>query len=691
MAERQYSLENTRNIGIIAHIDAGKTTVTERILFYTGKKHKIGEVHNGEAEMDWMEQEQERGITITSAATTCFWKDTRINIIDTPGHVDFTAEVERSLRVLDGAVVIFDGKMGVEPQSETVWRQADKYKVPRMCFVNKINALGGDFYMSLESIKNRLSDKAFALFLPIGQSESHQGIINLVEQKAYVYANDEHTELKEVEIPEDMKDKVKTYREEMLEKVVEMDEKLMAKYLEDQELTTTEVYSLLRSGILSGEFFPVLVGDGRTAVVTKLLDMIVDLLPSPLDVPAVVGIDKNTGEEITRKVDDNEKFSALAFKIATDPFVGKLVFARIYSGTLKSGSYVYNSSTDTKERIGRLVLMHANSREEIPEAHAGDIVGIIGLKNTKTGNTLCVEGDDILLEAITFPQTVISMAIEPKTKQDQEKMGIALSKLSDEDPTFTMKTDDETQQVIISGMGELHLEVLVDRMRREFGVEVNTGKPQVAYKETIKIAGQAEGKYIKQSGGRGQYGHCFIKVEPNERGKGHEFIDEIKGGAIPREYIPAVEKGVREALEDGVLAHYPVVDVKVTLYDGTFHEVDSSESAFKIAGSMALKEACRNSQPIILEPIMKVNVVTPEQYMGDVIGDLNSKRGQVDEMKDLGNAKSIDAQVPLSELFGYATSLRGMTQGRANYTMEFGHYQEVPKKIAEEIISGDRK
>jgi elongation factor G len=691
MAERQYSLENTRNIGIIAHIDAGKTTVTERILFFTGKKHKIGEVHDGEAEMDWMEQEQERGITITSAATTCFWQDNRINIIDTPGHVDFTAEVERSLRVLDAAVVIFDGKMGVEPQSETVWRQADKYKVPRMCFVNKINALGGDFYMSLESIQARLSDKAFALFLPIGQSDEHQGIVNLVDQKAYIYANDDHTELKEIEIPEDMKDKVKKYREEMLEKVVEMDEKLMAKYLEDQQLTNEEVYSLLRSGILSGEFFPVLVGDGRTATITKLLDMVIALLPSPLDVPSITGMVKDTDEEITRKASDSEKFSALAFKIATDPFVGKLIFARIYSGTLKSGSYVYNSSTGTKERIGRLVLMHANSREEIQEAHAGDIVAVIGLKNTKTGNTLCEEGDDILLEAITFPQTVISMAIEPKTKQDQEKMGIALSKLSDEDPTFTMKTDDETQQVIISGMGELHLEVLVDRMKREFDVEVNTGKPQVAYKETIKIAGQAEGKYVKQSGGRGQYGHCLIRIEPNERGKGHEFVDEIKGGAIPREYIPAVEKGIREALEDGVLAHYPVVDVKATLYDGTFHEVDSNESAFKIAGSMALKEACRNSQPIILEPIMQVNVTTPEQYMGDVIGDLNSKRGQVDEMKDVGNAKSIDAQVPLSELFGYATTLRGMTQGRANYTMEFGHYQEVPKKIAEEIMSGDRK
>jgi len=691
MAERQYSLENTRNIGIIAHIDAGKTTVTERILFFTGKKHKIGEVHNGEAEMDWMEQEQERGITITSAATTCFWKENRINIIDTPGHVDFTAEVERSLRVLDGAVVIFDGKMGVEPQSETVWRQADKYKVPRMCFVNKINALGGDFYMSLKSIQDRLSDKAFALFLPIGQSDQHQGIVNLVDQKAYIYANDEHTELKEVEIPEDMKDKVKKYREEMLEKVVEMDEKLMAKYLEDQQLTTEEIYFLLRAGILSGEFYPVLVGDGRTATITKLLDMVVSLLPSPLDVPDMIGTHKETGEELIRKPDDSEKFSALAFKIATDPFIGKLIFARVYSGTLKSGSYVYNSSTDTKERIGRLVLMHANSREEVPEVHAGDIVGIIGLKNTKTGNTLCEEGDDILLESITFPQTVISMAIEPKTKQDQEKMGIALNKLSDEDPTFTMKTDDETQQVIISGMGELHLEVLVDRMKREFDVEVNTGKPQVAYKETIKILGQAEGKYVKQSGGRGQYGHCLIRVEPNERGKGHEFIDEIKGGAIPREYIPAVEKGIREALEDGVLAHYPVVDVKATLYDGTFHEVDSNESAFKIAGSMALKEACRNSQPIILEPIMKVNVTTPEQYMGDVIGDLNSKRGQVDEMKDIGNAKSIDSQVPLSELFGYATTLRGMTQGRANYVMEFDHYQEVPKKIAEEIISGDRK
>jgi len=690
MAERQYSLENTRNIGIIAHIDAGKTTVTERVLFYTGKKHKIGEVHDGAAEMDWMEQEKERGITITSAATTCFWKGTRINIIDTPGHVDFTAEVERSLRVLDGAVTIFDGKMGVEPQSETVWRQADKYHVPRMCFVNKINALGGDFDMTLKSIKERLSPKAYALQLPIGTQDQHQGIVDLVEMKAYVYANDEHTEIQEAEIPEDLKEKAEKLRADMLEKVVESDEAMMEKYLGGEKLSVAEVKTLIRKAVIAVDFFPVLVGDGRTAIIKRLLDAVIDFLPSPVDVPDIKGIKKSTEEEITRGPKD-EKFSALAFKIATDPFVGKLIFARIYSGILKSGSYVYNSSTDTKERIGRLVLMHANAREEVPEVHSGDIVGIIGLKNTKTGNTLCPEGDDILLESITFPETVISMAIEPKTKQDQEKMGIALNKLSEEDPTFTMHTDDETQQVIIAGMGELHLEVLVDRMKREFSVEVNTGKPQVAYKETIKIMAEAEGKYIRQSGGRGQYGHCWLRIEPKQRGEGSEFLDKIKGGSIPREYVPAVEKGVKEALGDGVSAHYPVVDIKTTVYDGSFHEVDSSEAAFKIAGSMAFKEACRNAQPIILEPIMKVNVSTPENYMGDVIGDLNSKRGQVGKMEDRGNIKSIDAEVPLAELFGYSTTLRGMTQGRANYSMEFDHYQEVPKKIAEEIKSGDRK
>ena len=688
---RQYSLESTRNIGIIAHIDAGKTTVTERILYYTGKKHKIGEVHDGEAEMDWMDQEKERGITITSAATTCFWNNTRINIIDTPGHVDFTAEVERSLRVLDGAVVIFDGKMGVEPQSETVWRQADKYKVPRLCFINKINALGGDFYMSFNSIKDRLSDKAFALQLPIGAEDKHKGIVDLVEQKAYVYANDEHTELKEEEIPEDLKDKVRQYREEMLEKIVEVDEKLMAKYLEEHKLSVEEINSLVREGTISGEFFPVMVGDGRTVIVKKLLDAVVNYLPSPLDVPAIKGVNKKTDEEITREPDDNGKLAALAFKVATDPFVGRLIFIRVYSGTLKAGSYVYNSSTDTKERIGRIVLMHANAREEVNEIHSGDIAGIIGLKNTKTGNTLCSEGDYILLESIRFPEPVISVAVEPKTKQDQEKMAIALNKLSEEDPTFTMKTDDETQQVIISGMGELHLEVLVERMKREFKVEVNTGQPEVAYKETIKTMAEAEGKYIRQSGGRGQYGHCWLKLEPKERGEGHEFVDKIKGGIIPKEYIPAIEKGVKEAREDGVLAHYPVVDIKTTVYDGSFHEVDSSEAAFKIAGSIAFKEACKNAKPIILEPIMNVQVITPEKYMGDVIGDLNSKRGQINEMKDIGNVKSIDAQVPLAELFGYATTLRGMTQGRASYNMEFTHYQEAPSKITQEIIDGDRK
>ncbi|MCD4705208.1 elongation factor G [bacterium] len=687
---RDYSLEKTRNIGIIAHIDAGKTTVTERILFYTGKKHKIGEVHDGAAEMDWMEQEQERGITITSAATTCFWKENRVNIIDTPGHVDFTAEVERSLRVLDGAVCIFDGKMGVEPQSETVWRQADKYEVPRMCFVNKINALGGDFDMSLASIKERLSDKAFALFLPIGVHDQHQGIVDLVEMKAYVYANDEHTEIKEDKIPEDMKEKAEKLRGDMLEKIVEIDEVMMEKYLNGEELTVEEVKTLIRKATLAVEFFPVLVGDGRTAIIKKFLDAVVDYLPSPVDVPAIKGFKKDTEEEVTRNAQD-EDFSALAFKVATDPFVGKLIFIRVYSGSLKAGSYAYNASTNTKERIGRIVYLHANSREEVDEIYAGDIAGVIGLKNTRTGNTLCAEGDDILLESISFPQPVISMAIEPKTKQDQEKMGMALNKLSEEDPTFVMKTDDDTQQVIISGMGELHLEVLVDRMKREFSVEVNTGKPQVAYREAVKKEVEAEGKYVKQSGGRGQYGHCWLRIKPLERGEGYKFNDEVKGGVIPKEYIPAIEKGVKEAIAEGILAHYPIVDVEVTVYDGSFHDVDSSEASFKVAGKMAFKSAFNSANPIILEPIMKVNVITPEDYMGDVIGDLNSKRGQVDNMEDRGNAKSIDSKVPLSELFGYATTLRGTTQGRANYSMEFSHYQEAPQKIAEEIIAGERK
>lgn len=688
---REYSLENTRNIGIIAHIDAGKTTITERILYYTGKKHKIGETHDGSAEMDWMDQEKERGITITSAATTCFWNNKRINIIDTPGHVDFTAEVERSLRVLDGAVTIFDGKMGVEPQSETVWRQADKYKVPRMCFVNKINALGGDFDMSLKSIKERLSVNAFAIQLPIGTQDQHKGVIDLVEMKAYIYSNEEHTETKEEEIPADLLEMAKDLRSQMLEKVVEVDERLMEKYLNGEELTIEEIKKLIRKATLAVLFFPVLVGDGRTAIIKKLLDAVVDYLPSPVEVLAIAGINKYTEEHVERRAADDEKFSALAFKVAVDPFVGKLIFVRVYSGMLKAGSYVYNSSTDTKERIGRIVYLHANSREDVNEIYAGDIAGVIGLKNTKTGNTLCAEGDDIVLESITFPEPVISMAIEPKTKQDQEKMGIALSKLSEEDPTFTIKTDEEVQQVIISGMGELHLEVLVERMKREFGVEVNTGNPQVAYKEAIKGEAEAEGKFIKQSGGRGQYGHCWISIKPRERGEGHKFNDKIKGGVIPKEYVPAIEKGVKEALGEGVLAHYPIIDIETTVFDGSYHEVDSSEAAFKIAGKIAFKEAFKKANPIILEPIMKVNVMTPESYMGDVIGDLNSKRGQVDHMEDKGNIKSIDSKVPLSELFGYSTSLRGMTQGRASYSMEFSHYQEAPQKIAQEIIEGTRR
>jgi len=688
---REYSLEKTRNIGIIAHIDAGKTTVTERILFYTGRKHKIGEVHNGEAEMDWMEQEKERGITITSAATTCFWLENRINIIDTPGHVDFTAEVERSLRVLDGAVVIFDGKMGVEPQSETVWRQADKYKVPRMCFVNKINALGGDFKMSLESIKDRLSPKAFAIQLPIGTEAEHRGVIDLITKKAWIYSNEEHTDIKETEIPDQYKEDVEKYRLEMLEKIVEIDEALMAKYLEDQELTNEEIISLIRKGTISGNFYPILVGDGRTAIVKLLLDAIINFLPSPLDVPPVQGFKPNDPDAIEiRKTEDDGPFSALAFKIATDPYVGTLCFVRVYSGSLKAGSYVFNSSADEKERVGRILRMHANHREDIQEIFSGDIAAVVGLKHTKTGHTLCDESKQVILESITFPEPVISVAIEPKTKQDQEKMGLALNKLSEEDPTFRVKTDEETLQTIISGMGELHLEILVDRMKREFKVEANVGRPQVAYKETITGQAEAEGKYIRQSGGRGQYGHCVLKVEPKERGEGYEFVDSIKGGIVPREYIPAIQKGIKEAMDNGVLAGYPLIDMKVTVFDGSYHEVDSSEGAFKIAGSMALQEAVKRAKVALLEPIMKIEVVTPENYMGDVIGDLNSKRAQINEMGDRGNVKVIDGFVPLSEMFNYSTTLRSLTQGRGSYSMEFSRYQEVPQNIVEKVTKKEK-
>ncbi len=688
---REYSLEKTRNIGIIAHIDAGKTTVTERILFYTGKKHKIGEVHEGQAEMDWMEQERERGITITSAATTCFWKDCRINIIDTPGHVDFTAEVERSLRVLDGGVAVFDGVAGVEPQSETVWHQADKYNVPRLAFINKMDRMGADFYSDMESIHERLSKSAVPIQLPIGAAETFKGIVDLFEMKARVYEDDLGTKWQDIDIPEDLVEKSKEYRAKMIEAIVENDEELMNKYLEGAEIPLEDLKKVLRKAVCSNKIVPVLCGSAlKNKGAQFLLDAITEYLPSPLEVPAVKGIDPKTNEESERKASDEEPFSALAFKIAVDPFVGKLCFFRVYSGTLKAGSYVLNTTTGERERIGRIVRMHANSREEVEEVFAGDIAAAIGLKNTFTGHTLCDEDHPIILETITFPEPVISVAIEPKTKADQEKMGIALNKLAEEDPTFRIKTDEETLQTIISGMGELHLEIIVDRMKREFKVEANVGKPQVAYKETIKKMAEAEGKYIKQSGGRGQYGHCWIRLEPLEPDaeKSFEFVDAIKGGVIPREYIPAIEKGIKESLTKGVVAGYPVLDVKATVYDGSYHEVDSSEVAFKVAASMAFAAAAKKANPILLEPVMKVEVVTPEQFMGDVIGNLNSKRGQINEMRDRKDLRVIDAEVPLSEMFGYATELRSMTQGRASYSMEFLKYSEVPNNVAEEIIAG---
>lgn len=683
---REYSLENTRNIGIIAHIDAGKTTTTEGILYRTGKTHKIGEVHQGEATMDWMEQERERGITITSAATTCFWKGNRINIIDTPGHIDFTVEVERSLRVLDGAVTIFDGKMGVEPQSETVWRQADKYGVPRICFINKINQTGGDFYKSLESIHDRLSKRAYVIHLPIGFEQEINGIIDLVEMKAYTYKDYKDHELVESEIPADMLEKAKSYRHHLVEAAVEIDDTLMEKYLDGHELTIPELKSAIRRSVITGEFFIVSGGDGRGVIVEKLLDAVNDYLPNPLDIGSVWGTDPKTGDEIERKPDDSEPFSGLAFKIATDPFIGKLAFFRVYSGTIKSGSYILNASTGEKERIGRLVLMHANSREEVPEVHAGEIAAAVGLKNTTTGNTVSDIAKPIILESITFPEPVISIAVEPKTKSDQEKMGIALQRLAEEDPTFRVHTDEQTAQTILEGMGELHLDILVDRMKREFKVEANVGRPQVAYRETIKASAKAQGKFVRQSGGRGQYGDAWVELKPLEAGTGYEFENAIVGGTIPREYIKPTEEGIKEAMGNGILAGFPMVDIGAKLYDGSYHDVDSSEMAFKIAGSMAFQAAAKLANPIILEPIMKVEVVVAEDFMGDVIGDLNSKRGRINEMTDRGQAKVIAAMVPLAEMFGYTTQLRSMTQGRGSNTMEFDHYEEVPHNVAEEII-----
>jgi len=694
---RTTPIEKIRNIGIIAHIDAGKTTVTERVLFYTGKKHKIGEVHEGEAEMDWMEQERERGITITAAATTASWQDCQINIIDTPGHIDFTVEVQRSLRVLDGAVVVFDGVAGVEPQSETVWRQADKYNVPRICFINKLDRMGASFDKSYKSILERLTPNAIPAQLPIGLEENHIGVIDLLKMKAVKFEGDRGEKITEEEIPEELSEESKKARHQLVEKIVEQDEDLMAQYLDGKDISIEKLKAVLRKAVIDCKIVPVFCGSAlKNKGVQLMLDAVVDFLPSPVDLPPVEGFDvKDEEKKITRGPKDDDPFAALAFKVASDPYVGQLTFFRIYSGTLKAGSYVLNSSSGDKERIGRILRMHANHREEVKEMYAGEIAATVGLKNTGTGDTLCDVDKPLILEKITFPEPVISLAIEPKTKADQEKMGLALKRLSEEDPTFRISSDMETGQTIISGMGELHLEIIVDRMLREFKVDANIGKPQVAYKETIKQVAEAEGKYIRQSGGRGQYGHVWLKVEPKERGAGLEFIDEIKGGVIPSEYIPAVVKGVKEAADKGVLAGYPLVDLSVTLYDGSYHDVDSSEMAFKIAGSMALQEATKRAKLVLLEPTMRLQVITPEQFMGDVIGDINSKRGRIEKMEDRGEgvslAKIIDAKVPLSEMFGYATSLSSMTQGRANFTMEFDHYAEVPGNIATQIVEGKRK
>ncbi len=687
---RKVSLDMTRNIGIMAHIDAGKTTTTERILFYTGINHKIGETHDGAATMDWMVQEQERGITITSAATTCFWKDHRINIIDTPGHVDFTVEVERSLRVLDGSVTVLCAKGGVEPQSETVWRQADRYGVPRMAYVNKMDIMGADFYNVVKMMKERLNCNAVPIQLPIGSEDTFKGIIDLVEMKAYVYYDDLGKDIRVEEIPEDMKELAEQYHADMLEHIAEADDGVMEKYLEGEEITIDEMKKCIRKATINNTMVPVTCGTSyRNKGVQKLLDAIVDYMPSPKDVPAIKGVNPETDEEVERPSSDEEPFSALAFKIATDPFVGKLCFFRVYSGTIEAGSNVYNSTKDNNERMGRILQMHSNHRQDIEKVYAGDIAAAVGLKNTTTGDTLCDEKHPVILESMEFPDPVIRVAIEPKTKAGQEKMGLALAKLAEEDPTFKAYTDEETGQTIIAGMGELHLEIIVDRLLREFKVEANVGKPQVAYKETIRKSADVEEKYARQSGGRGQYGHVKIKVEPNPT-KGYEFINEIVGGAIPKEYIPAVDNGIQGAMLSGVLAGYNVVDVKVTLYDGSFHEVDSSEMAFKIAGSMAFKSAMKKADPVLLEPIMKVTVIVPEEYMGDIIGDVNSRRGTIQGMEAISGAQRINAMVPLSEMFGYATDMRSRTQGRGQYTMEPSHYAEVPKSVSEKIIE-DRK
>lgn len=688
---RDFSLDKVRNIGIMAHIDAGKTTTTERILFYTGKTHKLGEVHEGTATMDWMVQEQERGITITSAATTCYWKGHKINIIDTPGHVDFTVEVERSLRILDGAVAVFSAKEGVEPQSETVWRQADKYHVPKIAYVNKMDIIGADFFNVIDMIRERLGANPVAIQIPIGKEDTFRGIVDLIKMEAIIYKDDLGTVMDETEIPEDLKPLAEEYREKLLEAIAEVDETIMEKYLEGEEITEEEIHAALRKGTINGELVPVVCGSSyKNKGVQPLLDAIVNYLPSPLDLPPVKGMSIDGGEELERKPDDNEPFSALAFKIMADPYIGKLAFFRVYSGTLKAGSYVLNSTKGKKERIGRILRMHANHREEIDAVYTGDIAAAVGLKDTTTGDTLCDENHPILLESMDFPEPVISVAIEPKTKAAQEKMSIALSKLAEEDPTFKTYTDQETGQTIIAGMGELHLEIIVDRLRREFNVECNVGKPQVAYKETITKPVRVEGKFIRQSGGRGQYGHVWLEMEPAPRGEGYIFENRIVGGVIPKEFIPAVDAGIQEAMQNGVLGGYPVIDVKVALVDGSYHEVDSSDMAFKIAGSIAFREGMKKADPVLLEPIMKVEVVVPEEYMGDVIGDLNARRGKVEGMETRSGARVIRAFVPLAEMFGYATDLRSKTQGRGTYTMQFHHYEEVPKNIAEQILSAKK-
>ncbi len=685
---RKFPLLKTRNIGIMAHIDAGKTTTTERILFYTGRVHKIGEVHDGAATMDWMVQEQERGITITSAATTCEWLGHRVNIIDTPGHVDFTVEVERSLRVLDGSVAVFCAKGGVEPQSETVWRQADKYGVPRMAYVNKMDILGADFYRVVDMMKTRLGANAVPIQLPIGSEDVFKGMVDLVEMKAIVYTDDLGKTSEATEIPEDLKEQAELYHQNLLDAVAESDDELMMKYLEGEELTVEEIKAGIRKATIACKMTPVLCGSSyKNKGVQPMLDAVVEYMPSPLDIPAIKGVNPDTGEEDKRESDDNLPFSALAFKIMADPYVGKLAFFRVYSGKLASGSYVFNSTKGKKERIGRILQMHANRREEIEEVYSGDIAAAVGLKDTVTGDTLCDDKNPIILESMVFPEPVINVAVEPKTKADQEKMGIALQRLAEEDPTFRIWTDQETGQTIIAGMGELHLEIIVDRMLREFKVDCNVGKPQVAYRETIRKAVKSEGKFVRQSGGRGQYGHCWLEIEPQEVGKGFEFVNKVVGGAIPKEYINPIEAGIKEAMENGVVAGYPMVDIKVTVVDGSYHDVDSSEMAFKIAGSMGFKAGAAKANPVLLEPYMKVEVTVPEEYMGDVIGDLNSRRGRIEGMEARAGAQVIKAFVPLAEMFGYATDLRSKTQGRGNYSMEISYYDDVPKNISEAIIA----